>query len=107
MIVENLPVPVDRRVWQEATTLKNAGYDVSVICPTGKGCWKRHEVIEGIHVYRHPLPLDAARAHDYVIEYGAALYWEFTLAWKVFFTRGFDAIHACNPPDLIVFIAMV
>ena len=36
-IVENLPSPFDRRVWQEATSLAAAGYEVSIICPTGKG----------------------------------------------------------------------
>ena len=37
IIVENLPVPYDRRVWQEATTLRKNGYRVSVICPKSKG----------------------------------------------------------------------
>ena len=37
IIVENLPVPFDRRVWLEATALRNAGYQVSIICPTGRG----------------------------------------------------------------------
>ena len=58
IIVENLPSPFDRRVWQEATTLAQAGYLVSIICPTGKGYQKKYEVIDGIHIYRHNLPLD-------------------------------------------------
>ena len=99
IIVENLPVPFDRRVWQETTTLKANGYEVSVICPTGKGHEKKHEVIDGIHIYRHDLPLDAAGAFGYLVEYSAALFCQFVLAWRVLFTRGFDVIHACNPPD--------
>jgi len=105
IIVENLPVPFDRRVWQEARTLKDAGALVSVICPTGKGFEKRYEEIEGIHVYRHPLPLDASGFKGYVIEYSAALFWETVLAWKILFKHGFDTIHGCNPPDLIFLIA--
>ncbi|WP_417515094.1 glycosyltransferase family 4 protein [Minwuia sp.] len=103
-IVENLPSPFDRRVWQEATTLQQHGYEVSIICPTGKGYEQKYELIDGIHIYRHNLPLDAKGAKGYAVEYSAALFWEFVLAWRVFLTRGFDAIHACNPPDNIFLI---
>ena len=103
-IVENLPSPFDRRVWQEATTLKQNGYQVSIICPTGPGCEKKYECIDDIHIYRHNLPFEADGALGYAIEYSAALFWEFYLAFKVLFTRGFDAIHACNPPDLIFIV---
>jgi glycosyltransferase involved in cell wall biosynthesis len=103
-IVENLPSPFDRRVWQEATTLIGAGYEVSIICPTGKGYEKKYEVIESIHIYRHNLPLEAEGALGYAFEYTTALFWEFVLAWRVLLTRGFDAIHACNPPDNIFLI---
>ncbi|HEY0985333.1 glycosyltransferase family 4 protein [Schlesneria sp.] len=106
IIVENLPSPFDRRVWQEASALTAAGYTVSIICPTGKGYEKRYEMIDGIAIYRHPLPLEADGALGYAIEYSTALFWEFFLAWKVLFTRGFDAIHACNPPDNIFLIGM-
>ena len=104
IIVENLPVPFDRRVWQEATTLQQAGYEVSVICPTGKGYDQRAEVIDGIHIFRHGLPLEAEGALGYLAEYSAALFWELVLACKVLFGRGFDVIHACNPPDTIFII---
>lgn len=104
IIVENLPSPFDRRVWQEATTLTEAGYAVSIICPTGKGYEKRFETIDGIDIHRHPLPLEAEGALGYAMEYGAALFWEFVLAVKVLFGRGFDVIHACNPPDLIFLV---
>lgn len=103
-IVENLPSPFDRRVWQEATTLHAHGYEVSIICPTGKGYEKKYETIDGIHIYRHNLPLDARGALGYLLEYSAALFWEFFLTWKVLLTRGFDAIHACNPPDNIFLV---
>jgi glycosyltransferase involved in cell wall biosynthesis len=104
IIVENLPVPFDRRVWQEATALRDAGYRVSVICPKGKGYDKGHEEIDGIAIYRHSLPIEASGALGYALEYSAALFWEFVLAWRVLFTRGFDVIHACNPPDTIFLI---
>jgi len=92
------------RVWQEATSLKAAGYIVSIICPTGKGYEKKVEVIDGINIYRHNLPLEAEGAIGYLLEYSTALFWEFYLAWKVLFKHGFNVIHACNPPDNIFLV---
>ncbi|USG61304.1 glycosyltransferase family 4 protein [Sneathiella marina] len=106
IVVENLPVPFDRRVWHEALTLKAAGADVSIICPTGVGFTDRREELEGIHIYRHPLPLDASGALGYLVEYSCALFWEFVLTLRVYFTRGIDVIHGCNPPDLIFLVAL-
>ena len=105
IIVENLPLPFDRRVWHECRTLTAAGAQVSVICPTGKGYEARYEEIEGVHIYRHTLPIDAKGASGYLLEYGAALFHEFRLALKVAFKHGFDTIQGCNPPDLIFLVA--
>jgi glycosyltransferase involved in cell wall biosynthesis len=104
ILVENLPSPFDRRVWQEATTLRDAGYAVSIICPTGRGCERTFEVIDGIHIWRYRLPTEGAGAIGYAIEYFCALFKTFYLSGKVFAARGFDAIHACNPPDLFFLI---
>jgi len=87
IIVENLPVPFDRRVWQEANTLREAGHEVSIICPIGKGHEARHEVINGISIYRHPLLVEASGAAGYALEYSMALFWEFVLACLVLLTR--------------------
>lgn len=106
MIVENLPVPFDRRVWQEALALAGAGASVSVICPKGKGYEADHEIIEGVGVYRHALPAEGDSAFGYLREYASALFNEFRLAWSLFFKQGFDAIHGCNPPDLIFLVAL-
>lgn len=105
IIVENLTVPLDRRVWQEATTLRDAGYTVSVVCPKGGRYTDAYEVLDGIHVFRHPMPLEAEGAIGYAIEYSAALFWEFLLAWRAYFKVGFNVIQACNPPDTIFLIA--
>ena len=106
IVVENLPVPLDRRVWLEATTLVDAGYEVSVICPMGRGWTKPYEVIQGVHVYRHSEPREAhSGAIAYAREYGHALWHWFRLARKVRRARGFDVIQGCNPPDLIFLLA--
>ena len=106
IIVENLPVPFDRRVWSEATTLRDAGHTVSVICPKSPNYPQAHEVIDGIAIYRHPLPVEARGAAAYFIEYPIALLWEFLLALRIWRRHGFDVIHACNPPDLIFLIGL-
>ncbi len=104
ILVENLPSPFDRRVWQEAGALRDAGYTVSIICPTGKGCEKKFEAIDGIDIWRYDLPAEGEGALGYLIEYSAALAFTFWLSLKVFLGKGFDVIHACNPPDLFFLI---
>lgn len=105
IIVENLPVPFDRRVWQEANALKKHGADVFIICPKGKGYEESEDIIDGIRIFRHPLYIEGKSALGYFFEYLTSLFWEFILSLKVFFKYGFDAIHACNPPDLIFIVA--
>ena len=105
ILVENLPSPFDRRVWQEACTLRDAGYGVSIVCPTGPGCELKFEVIDGIYIYRYRLPLEASGAGAYALEYASAIAQAFILSWRVLLTRGFDVVHACNPPDLLVLVA--
>jgi len=104
IIVENLPVPFDRRVWAEAQSLRRAGYEVSVICPRGPFAESPYELIDDIEIHRHPLPIQAKGKLAYLAEYSSALFWEFAYSLKVFWGRGFDVVHACNPPDLIFLI---
>jgi glycosyltransferase involved in cell wall biosynthesis len=104
IIVENLTVPLDRRVWQEARTLREAGYTVSVVCPKGGKYTAPYEMLEGIHVFRHPLPYEADGALGYAVEYSWALAWEFALSVKAYWKVGFDVVQACNPPDLLFLI---
>jgi glycosyltransferase involved in cell wall biosynthesis len=106
IIVENLAVPFDRRVWQEAKALHSEGAEVSVICPKMKGYRKGFEVIDGIRIYRHPLPLEARGAFGYLFEYLIALFFEFWLSWRIYLRKKFHVIHGCNPPDLIFLVAM-
>jgi glycosyltransferase involved in cell wall biosynthesis len=104
IIVENLPVPFDRRVWQQAQTLCDAGYRVTIICPVGGTHRARHEVLEGIEIFRHPFPVEANSPLGYLLEYTNALFWQIVLTWRVFFTRGFDVLQGCNPPDNIFIV---
>ncbi|MCD8282238.1 MAG: glycosyltransferase family 4 protein [Prevotella sp.] len=105
IIVENLPVPFDTRVWQEATTLAANGYLVSVISPKGKGYDSEYECLSGVHIYRHDLPPEGNGALGYAREYWCALREEYRLAKRVYKERGFHVIHGCNPPDDIYMVA--
>jgi glycosyltransferase involved in cell wall biosynthesis len=106
IIVENLPVPFDRRVWQQANTLCEEGYKVSVICPKGKGYDRGYERISNIDIYRFGLPIEASSAIGYALEYSIALVKQFSLSLRIFATDGIDIVHACNPPDTIFLIGL-
>ena len=105
ILVENLPVPYDRRVWQEATSLAQAGHRVTVICPKSKGYRKFQEILEGVQIYRYPLLIEARFTLAYFLEYSSALIFQFLLAIHVLVSRGFDVIQVCNPPDLLFLVA--
>ena len=107
MLVENLPVPADPRVWTEALSLRDAGFSVSIICP--KGATKHQEsysCIDGISIYRYRLPTTTSTCFSYIAEYSTALLKTFGLSFKVLFRHGFDAIHAANPPDIFFVIGL-
>ena len=107
IVVENLPVPLDRRVWLEATSLTEAGYSVSVICPMGRGWTLPYELIDGVHIYRFLQPHEAqAGALAYAREYLGFLRHMFRLARVIRAKHGFDVIHGCNPPDLVFLLAL-
>lgn len=106
IIVENLTVPRDQRVWNEATTLRQTGYQVSVICPVGPGFTDRYELRDGVHIYRHPTPPDRGSTLGFVREYASALRWERRLTRRVWRERGFDVIHLSNPPDILFLVAL-
>ncbi len=98
--MQNLPVPFDRRVWLEATTLQAAGYSVSIVCPKAKGYTRSREVIEDVQIHRYGLPVDARGPAGYAFEFAWCFLRTFFKSLEVvWFGRGFDAIHACNPPD--------
>ncbi|MFF0428779.1 MULTISPECIES: glycosyltransferase family 4 protein [unclassified Streptomyces] len=104
ILVENLSVPFDRRVWQECTTLRDAGWEVHVICPRGeKRDTEAEAVIDGVRIHRYPLRAATGGPAGYLREYGTALWHTVRLARKV---GPVDVVHACNPPDLLFLPAL-
>jgi glycosyltransferase involved in cell wall biosynthesis len=106
ILVQNLPVPFDRRVWQEARTLAAAGADVTVICPGDE----RHPAgtfeIEGVRVLRYEPPTEAKGLAGYANEYGFSLRRMSKLFEAERKRAPFDIVHFCNPPDLLYRVAL-
>jgi len=106
IIVQNLPVPFDRRVWQEATSLRRHGFGVAVICPKKGKCTASYERLEDVDIYRYPLIFEAnSGVAGYFVEFVYCWLASLWLAVKAYAHRPFHAIHACNPPDTFFALA--
>jgi glycosyltransferase involved in cell wall biosynthesis len=102
ILVENLPVPLDRRVWQVAQALRDAGGSVVVVCPQGRQLqFEPFTLVDEIEIHRFPLASATGGPAGFVREYGSAFRQIRTLARRLASGRPFDVVHACNPPDLL------
>jgi len=106
IIVENQSVPPDFRVLKEARSLRDNGYDVTVLCPRSKNWSRGLEVFEGIRIYRHPTSREGSTTGGYLWEYGCALFWELLYTCWIFLRHGFQVIQGCNPPDNLFLVAL-
>lgn len=107
ILVENLSVPFDRRVWREAKSLRDAGWTVSVISPRGLDRdTAPHEVVDGVEVHRFRLFEAGDGLKAYLLEYSLALLAMFWLSLRVWRRTGFDVVQICNPPDLLIFAVL-
>ena len=98
IIVQNLPVPFDRRVWLEACALRDAGYQVSVVCPKAPGD-PSFEEIDGIRIRKYAPPPPTSGALSYAWEFAYCWIRTLVLVMRAAGREGFDVIQACNPPD--------
>jgi len=99
IIVQNLPVPFDRRVWLECQALKDAGYEVSVVCPKGPGD-PALEVLEGVTLYKYRSYTGGGGLLGYLLEYLYSFFATAFLVLRVWRRKRFNALQACNPPDI-------
>ena len=105
IVVENLSVPLDRRVWQESRALVEAGYEVVVICPRGDTHDTETEVeLDGVRILRYPLRAANGGPRGYLREYGLALWHTARLGLRARRTGRIDVLHVCNPPDLLFLV---
>jgi glycosyltransferase involved in cell wall biosynthesis len=104
---ENLSVPFNRRVWNEARTLARAGYEVDVVCPRGEGRdLEPYVELEGVRIHRFPVRFAVGGVRDYAREYSVALWHMLWLSLRLQKRRRFDVVHATNPPDILFLIAL-
>jgi glycosyltransferase involved in cell wall biosynthesis len=106
IIVQNLPVPFDRRVWLECQALVGAGYTVAAICPKGKGD-PAYQQIDGVHLYKYRPPPSGSGFAGFVVEFAYSFLVTLALSLRVFRRQGFDVIQACNPPDIFWVLALL
>jgi glycosyltransferase involved in cell wall biosynthesis len=99
IIVQNLPVPFDRRVWLECQTLTGAGYDVTVVCPRGEGTGAE-QVVDGVRILAYPPYAPGGSAVSFVVEYAYSFLATAWLAFRARRSGGFHVVQACNPPDI-------
>jgi glycosyltransferase involved in cell wall biosynthesis len=98
---------MDNRVWAEAITLREQGFQVSIIGPKGSRLDQEPYVyLDGIHIYRYRLPSNNSKYTAYILEYSAAMVMTLLLSFKVALRHGFDVIHAANPPDTFFIIGL-
>ena len=105
VVVQNLPVPFDRRVWLECQALRDAGYEVSVVCPKAAGD-PGYQVLDGVHLFKYrafpPITRKVAFLAEYAYSILATAY-HLVRAWR---RRPFSAVQVCNPPDVLFAAAL-
>lgn len=106
IIVQNLPVPLDRRVWLECQALKSAGYEMSVICPKGPDdpCY---QVLDDVHIYKYKPAPEARGLAGFVVEFVYSWSRTAVLSMKVWRRQPFKIMQACNPPDTYWALALL
>ena len=105
ILIENQPYPADRRVSLEARALRDAGYDVTVVAPTGPRSPDRATVLDGVRVLPFPRPPGGEGATGYAREYGVAGVRLAASLRRLWSEPPFDVVMACNPPDFLLQLA--
>jgi glycosyltransferase involved in cell wall biosynthesis len=100
IVVQNLPVPFDRRVWLECRALVDAGYEVSVVCPKGAGD-PAYQELDGVHLFKYRAFPPITRQLLFVAEYAWSILATLVLLARAWRRRPFSVIQVCNPPDVL------
>jgi len=100
LLIENEAVPFDRRMWNIALALREAGAQVSVLCPVFGKDNERHTVLEGVHIHRYHNTFADGSVAGYLREYATAFFKTFFLMHRLMFRGRIHVVHAANPPDI-------
>ena len=99
IIVQNLPVPFDRRVWLECQALVSAGYRVAVVCPKGRGD-PAFEVVDTVELYKYRPYAPGGSKLSFIAEYVYSFLATARETLRARRSGRFAVIQACNPPDI-------
>ena len=100
IIVQNLPVPFDRRVWLEATTLQKPAIRLPSFVPKVNTARIKKVISVGKTSTFIAIPHRLMRrGHGYLFEFVYCWIMTAWLSLRVYRRHGFDVLHACNPPE--------
>jgi glycosyltransferase involved in cell wall biosynthesis len=105
IVVQNLPVPFDRRVWLECRALRSAGYEVSVVCPKGDGD-PSYQLLDGVRIYKYRAFPPITRQAMFLAEYAYSILATLVNLARAWRRQPFGLVQVCNPPD-VLFVAVV
>ena len=100
IVVQNLPVPFDRRVWLECQALRAAGYEVSVVCPKGKGD-PTYQELDGVHLFKYRAFPPITRQAMFLAEYAYSILATLAGLVRAWRREPFGVVQVCNPPDVL------
>ena len=104
-LVENASVPEEPRVWAECRTLRDNGWEATVVCPRGPRGGESVEVVDGVRILRFDSPHPGGGTLGYVAEYASAMRHMRSAVRALERALRFDVIHAANPPDFLLALA--
>ena len=99
ILVQNLSVPFDRRVWLECQSLVAAGFRVAVVCPKAPGDPTYYR-LRGVDLFKYRPFAPGTSSVSFVLEYAYSFIMTLGLSLRANFRDPFDVVQSCNPPDL-------
>jgi glycosyltransferase involved in cell wall biosynthesis len=99
ILVQNLSVPFDRRVWLECQSLTAAGFQVAVVCPKAPGDPTYYR-LRGVELFKYRPYAPGTSSVSFVLEYVYSFIMTLVLSLRASFRGRFDIVQSCNPPDL-------
>lgn len=104
ILLENQAFPNDPRVRREADALVDAGYDVTVVCPTRAYAPERELTIDGVRILRFEAPPGGHGIIAYLREYLLVVARMGRILIRLRSEPRFAAVITCNPPDFLILL---
>jgi glycosyltransferase involved in cell wall biosynthesis len=99
ILVQNLSVPFDRRVWLECQSLVEAGFRVAVVCPKAPGDPTYYR-LNGVDLFKYRAYAPGSSSMSFILEYVYSFLATLLLSLRASLRGRFAVVQSCNPPDL-------